>query len=337
MRRYGCAGCGRGWRRRARWRCCCRRPSGSTARRPGRSSPRSGPASPSGAPPWLWRPGHPGPRRAPALGVTTVAAAALGLSAWRHRRRPGARGGRERSRSRSSAANVWLGRADPAALAAMITAERPDVVVLPEAGRPVPQAPPRRSRRLPRVVRRAGPGVGGGGGCRGRAVPDGAHGGPAGRGGRGGGLVGDPLGWVVVSGGGLGAVRVLGVHPAVLLPATTDDWARELALLRPWLSDPARPTVVVGDLNATLEHGPLQAALGVGRPVTRRVAATWPSALAARARGDHRPRARRGPGRCALGRGARRARKRPPWGARPLRGVRCRRPPGRRSGETRWA
>ena len=80
-------------------------------------------------------------------------------------------------------------------------------------------------------------------------------------------------GWIVVSGGGLGAVRVLGVHPAVLLPRTTPDWARELALLRPWLSDPARPTVVAGDLNATLEHGPLQRALGVGRPVTRRVAA----------------------------------------------------------------
>lgn len=82
-------------------------------------------------------------------------------------------------------------------------------------------------------------------------------------------------GWVMASGGGLGAVRVVGVHPAVLLPATTRDWTRELALLRPWLADPARPTVVVGDLNATLEHGPLQRALGGARPVTRRAPATW--------------------------------------------------------------
>ena len=92
-----------------------------------------------------------------------------------------------------------------------------------------------------------------------------------------GGLVGHPL---RVGRGERGRVRpgacarrAPGGPPA----RTTPDWARELALLRPWLSDPARPTVVVGDLNATLEHGPLQAALGVGRPVTRRVAATWPS------------------------------------------------------------
>jgi endonuclease/exonuclease/phosphatase (EEP) superfamily protein YafD len=217
-----------------------------------------------------------GPWRAPALGVTTVAAAALGLSASRHRRRPEPAGvGTEPLTVLG--ANVWLGRADPVALAATIAAERPDVVVLPEAGDPF------RKRLLDGLD-----GYRGWSAAPGRASVEaaGAEDGPcltvltAARLGEVDVAVASSetrSGWVVVSGGGLGAVRVLGVHPAVLLPATTGDWARELALLRPWLSDPARPTVVVGDLNATLEHGPLQAALGVGRPVTRRVAATWPS------------------------------------------------------------
>ncbi len=174
-------------------------------------------------------------------------------------------------------ANVWLGRADPVALAATITAERPDVVVLPEAG--------------DRFRKRLLDGLEGYRGwscapCRTSPEAAGADDGPCLTV-----LVAVGLGevdvsvastdtrsgWIVVSGGGLGAVRVVGVHPAVLLPASTPDWLREIALLRPWLADPTRPTVVVGDLNATLEHGPLQRALGPARPVTHRAPATWPS------------------------------------------------------------
>ena len=76
---------------------------------------------------------RPGPWRAPAIGVTTVAAGALALSAWRHRRRPDPAGVGTAPLS-VLGANVWLGRAAPAALAATIARERPDVVVLPEAG-----------------------------------------------------------------------------------------------------------------------------------------------------------------------------------------------------------
>jgi endonuclease/exonuclease/phosphatase (EEP) superfamily protein YafD len=229
---------------------------------------------------------RPGRWRAPAVGAALVAGGALGLSLWRHRTRPGSSlpGPSLPGPSLPGSggltvlgANVWLGRADPQALAAIVAARRPDVVVLPEAG-------DRFRKRLLDVLE----------GYRGwscaphRAEVDaaGAGDGPcltvltaaglgevevavAARDTR--------SGWVVVSGGGLGAVRVVGVHPAVLLPATTPDWVRELAALRPWLADPDRPTVVVGDLNATLEHGPLQRALGPGRPATTRAAATWPS------------------------------------------------------------
>lgn len=219
---------------------------------------------------------RPGPWRVPSIAVSTVAAGALGLSAYRHRARPEPTTVGTEPLS-VLGANVWLGRADPAALGARIAAERPDVVVLPEAGDPF------RKRLLDGLE-----GYRGWSCAPGRAAVEaaGAEDGPC--------LTvltaarlgevdvnvassGTRSGWVVVSGGGLGAVRVLGVHPAVLLPETTPDWARELSLLRPWLADPARPTIVVGDLNATLEHGPLQDALGGARPVTRRVAATWPS------------------------------------------------------------
>lgn len=219
---------------------------------------------------------RPGRWRAAAVPVATVAVGALGLSAWRHRRRPEPAGVGTEPLS-VLGANVWLGRADPAALGATIAARRPDVVVLPEAGDEF------RKRLLDGLE-----GYRGWSCAPGRLAVEaaGAEDGPCLTV-----LVAERLGdvevglgssdtrsgWVVVSGGGLGAVRVLGVHPAVLLPESTPDWERELSLLRPWLADPERPTLVVGDLNATLEHGPLQAALGPARPVTRRVAATWPS------------------------------------------------------------
>ena len=214
--------------------------------------------------------------RVPALGVVGVAAGAVGLSAWRHRARRGPAAVGTRALT-VLGANVWLGRADPAALAATIVAERPDVVVLPEAG--------------DRFRKRLLDGLDGyrAWSCapyRTAVEATGADDGPsltvltaAGLGEVDVAVASTDTrsGWVVVSGGGLGAVRVLGVHPAVLLPASTPHWVRELALLRPWLDDPTRPTVVVGDLNATLEHGPLQRALGSARPVTRGAPATWPS------------------------------------------------------------
>jgi endonuclease/exonuclease/phosphatase (EEP) superfamily protein YafD len=57
----------------------------------------------------------------------------------------------------------------------------------------------------------------------------------------------------------------------------------ELGLLRTWLAEGAGPHVVVGDLNATLDHAPLRAALSGARDVAADVGqgltSTWPTAL----------------------------------------------------------
>ncbi|MFC5061700.1 endonuclease/exonuclease/phosphatase family protein [Actinomycetospora atypica] len=217
-------------------------------------------------------------RRGWARGVLGVAATALALSTARHRRAGVSTAamltlddGNAATTTRDLtvlAANVWLGRADPSALAAIIRTERPDVVVLPEAG-------DRFRKRLLDVLE----GYHGWSCAPGRAEVEaaGADEGPSLTM-----LVADGAGetdvhpassdtlsgWIALD---LGGVRVVGVHPAVLLPRRTPDWVREHRLLGPLLADPEHPTVVLGDLNATPEHGL------PGRVLTAGAPATWPA------------------------------------------------------------
>ncbi|MDD7937928.1 endonuclease/exonuclease/phosphatase family protein [Actinomycetospora lutea] len=168
-------------------------------------------------------------------------------------------------------ANVWQGRADPAALAAILCAERPDLVVLPEAGErfvarlaehtgdldhrawsaPPPHAyPPRAHRRVPDhpdgpwttvlAARRLGDV---------RVTPVEA---------------GGRYGWLEVAGGALDDVRVLAAHPVAPTPGLVGRWADELDLLAAWRAAAGGPTVIAGDLNSTTEHRAL-AALGDAR------------------------------------------------------------------------
>lgn len=215
-------------------------------------------------------------RRGWARGVLGVAAAALALSLARHRSVSSAAmlalddtiAAPTTRELTVLAANVWLGRADPSALAAIIRTERPDVVVLPEAG-------DRFRKRLLDVLEGYH-----GWSCapfRVEVEAAGADDGPSLTM-----LVADGTGevdvhpasvdtlsgWIALD---VDGVRVVGVHPAVLLPRRTPDWVREHALLRPLLSDPDRPTVVLGDLNATPEHGL------PGRVLTAGATGTWPA------------------------------------------------------------
>ncbi|MHC1559676.1 endonuclease/exonuclease/phosphatase family protein [Actinomycetospora sp. C-140] len=214
------------------------------------------------------------PRARPAaLGAAAVAGAVLAD--------PRRRSGRPRRpapgpvRLTVLVANVWQGRADPAALAAIVRTHRPDLVVLPEAGKPflvrleaelpaglraVTAPPPRPDRHVPDdpdgpwttvlTAERLG-------------AVDVA---PA--------VTGASYGWLEVRGGALGDVRVLAAHPVAPVPRLTARWAAELDLAAAWRAAGGGPTVIAGDLNTTAEHRGI-APLGDGRVPGG--PPTWPS------------------------------------------------------------
>jgi endonuclease/exonuclease/phosphatase (EEP) superfamily protein YafD len=173
------------------------------------------------------------------------------------------------------AANVRHGRADTGALAALVAHERPDFVVLPEAGGDF------RDKLMPLLD---GLGyrswVASGGGRRdGDDVTL---------------LVGERAGDVQVrsaggmrlphleaKGGVLGARTLHAVHPtAPMSRRSTAWWHDELALVGSWCAEPVTP-LVAGDFNATVDHPALRAALGRSRSVAagtgRGLAGTFPA------------------------------------------------------------
>jgi endonuclease/exonuclease/phosphatase (EEP) superfamily protein YafD len=174
-------------------------------------------------------------------------------------------------------ANVWHGQADTGALAAVVADERPDFVVLPEAGADF------RDKLMPLL---AGLGyrawVASGGGFRdGSDVVL---------------LVGERAGDVRVrpargmrlphleaTGGVLGARTLYAVHPtAPMSRRSTAWWHDELALIGSWCAGPVAP-LVAGDFNATFDHPALRAALGRCRSAAdgtgQGLAGTFPAAV----------------------------------------------------------
>jgi endonuclease/exonuclease/phosphatase (EEP) superfamily protein YafD len=153
-------------------------------------------------------------------------------------------------------ANVWHGQADSGALAAVVAGERPDFVVLPEAGADF------RDKLMPLLA---------GLGYRAWVASGGRH--------RDGHdvvlLVGESAGDVRVqpgrglrlphleaTGGILGARTLYAVHPtAPVARSSTAWWHDELALIGSWCAGPVEP-LVAGDFNATFDHPALRAALG---------------------------------------------------------------------------
>lgn len=172
-------------------------------------------------------------------------------------------------------ANVLLGRADTGALAATVTRERPDVVVLPEAGvayldrllpllggyrgwSSVPPGVPDQRGTVVLVAPRAGevdvrPG-------QGMRLP-----------------------YLEVTGGLLGARTLYAVHTsAPTNPRWTELWTGELALIGEWTRTRPAP-VVAGDLNAVVDHRRLRDASGDCVDATdgtgRGLVGTFPSSL----------------------------------------------------------
>jgi endonuclease/exonuclease/phosphatase family metal-dependent hydrolase len=208
------------------------------------------------------------------LGLAMVAPRAVGSS------ETGATGGPELTVFTASA---YVGRADPDALAEIVRTHNPDVVVLPEArGR-------LRDRLQQAIVDESG-GEEGTSGYRVFAADARSDDSPMTV------FVRRELGRPTVTPNrdtefpslivdladvDGRAVRVVATHPQSPKPGDTNAWRRDIAALSRWCTG-ERPTIVAGDLNATLDHAELRdategctdAAEDVGEGLT----GTWPSA-----------------------------------------------------------
>lgn len=171
--------------------------------------------------------------------------------------------------------NVYEGRADPAALADTVNRDRPDLVILPEAGERfraavAPTVPGYRSwtnvdpaqRDVRGIVVLASP--------------------------RAGSVVAQPADhdtrypWAELTGGILGRTRLVAVHVVSVVPRWIAYWPGELASMARWCSGP-EPALVVGDFNATPDHSAFRTGTaGCRDAATERGAsltATWRSTL----------------------------------------------------------
>lgn len=154
--------------------------------------------------------------------------------------------------------NVFEGRADVAALAALVRRERPDIVVLPEAGerfrsRITPLVPgyrswtnvPPRAADVRGIVVLTAPRAGD---VVARTISD-APGSPS----------DTRYPWAELTGGILGPVRLGAVHVVSIVPGWIGYWPGELALLQRWCAGPSGAAMVVGDFNATPDHSAFRA------------------------------------------------------------------------------
>jgi endonuclease/exonuclease/phosphatase (EEP) superfamily protein YafD len=145
--------------------------------------------------------------------------------------------------------NASVGRADAAALAELIRAQRPDLVALVEAGerfhaRLAPLVEPLGYRSFRATTRSE---VSGSvvlvadnlGDVRGGAVEDATF----------------PR--VEVTGGRLGELRFSTFHSLAPVFGSVPTWRSELAGLRKWCAGPT-PAIIAGDFNATLDHSALR-------------------------------------------------------------------------------
>ncbi|MCW0213583.1 MAG: endonuclease/exonuclease/phosphatase family protein [Pseudonocardia sp.] len=171
--------------------------------------------------------------------------------------------------------NVFEGSADQDQLTALIAAEQPDLVAMPEAGqrfadRLRPRLEPLGYRVQPSVNLRqrdvAGVTV-----AVSRRLGDVS----IERGTR-----GEAFTNIEVTGGALGSLRFIGFHSVAPTPGATRWWTDDLAHLRDWCTGNP-PTIIAGDFNATYDHSALREdAAGCGDAAAQRgesLLGTWPS------------------------------------------------------------
>lgn len=208
-----------------------------------------------------------------ALAVWVVAAVALGVVVPRAIAGPAPGPGRTLT---LLSFNVDDGHADVPTLARTIRTARPDVVVLPEAGERyrqllTPQLADLAYRSwttespdsddMNGIVVLAAPWLGA---VTAEPLPPGTR-----------------FRWMQVTGGALGAVRVVAIHAAAPVPELTHDWTSELGMLQQWCAPGHGANVVIGDVNATLDHTALRSGItGCTDAAADRghgLVATWPS------------------------------------------------------------
>jgi endonuclease/exonuclease/phosphatase (EEP) superfamily protein YafD len=174
--------------------------------------------------------------------------------------------------------NVFDGQADVQSLGHAITVERPDLVVLPESGE--------RYRQL--LLTSIG-GLGYHSWTNGRPQEPDVDGVVV--------LAAPSMGalhtqvlnkqakfaWIELTGGRLGAVRLVAVHTAAPVSGSVAAWRADLAALATWCQHTTTPVVLAGDFNATLDHRELRS-LGctdVAAALGRGLTGTWPTSLPA--------------------------------------------------------
>jgi endonuclease/exonuclease/phosphatase (EEP) superfamily protein YafD len=169
--------------------------------------------------------------------------------------------------------NTYEGSADVNALADLIRSARPDVVALPEAGQ-------RFASKLAPLIEPMGYRLRS---SVGEDTPDvqGVTAAVAAR-------LGDvnfKIGHntssfpdVQMSGGALGAMRVIAFHSVAPVPGAVPEWRDDMGLLPTWCAGPT-PAIVAGDFNATLDHSLLRAGMvGCGDAASQRgdgLLSTW--------------------------------------------------------------
>jgi len=89
------------------------------------------------------------------------------------------------------------------------------------------------------------------------------------------------FGHVFVTGGTLGRLRLVAYHSYPPMLGSLGVWKRDLEAVGSWCSE-GIPTIIAGDFNATVDHGPFRQALGsscrsVAPAVGEGLQGTWPS------------------------------------------------------------
>lgn len=174
--------------------------------------------------------------------------------------------------------NTYLGRADPDSLADTIRSRHPGVVVLPEAGAELQRTliadlgPTRYRTFVADRSRDVSPMT---------VLADRALGAPT--------VTVDrssefpTIVLTFPSGRAAAGLRVVATHPQSPRPGDTYAWRRDVAGLARWCAGGGPPTVVAGDLNASLDHAELRAAVtgcaDVASSVGEGLVGTWPAGL----------------------------------------------------------